>query len=162
MTPLFVAIDPGVARGSPGAVAACRGDVLQVVDLPVSAGEVDEAALAHVLRALAELGLPEYARPDLTVVERQRSMPGQGVSTTGKIMQCYGACRGVVAALGWRREVVEPARWKRAMRCTRDKELSRRRASEEWPEHAHMWPNKRHHGRAEAALMARWAQMKGA
>jgi crossover junction endodeoxyribonuclease RuvC len=42
------------------------------------------------------------------------------------------------------------------MRVTADKDTARTRAIELWPSHAQLFARKKDHGRAEAALIARW------
>jgi len=149
----IAAIDPGLG----GAIAFLGAD-LEVHDMPVTAGAVDAAQLAVLLRR--ELAV--------VVVERQQAMPRQGVSSSFKTGAGYGIVLGVVAALGHRIEVVAPGAWKRAAgvpkptelagpkRVTEMKDLSRRRAGEVFPGFAHLWLRKKDHGRAEAVLMA-WA-----
>ena len=51
--------------------------------------------------------------------------------------------------------MIEPQEWKRAVHLLgKDKEASRQKASELMIGGSFYWPNKGHHGRAEAALIA--------
>jgi hypothetical protein len=50
--------------------------------------------------------------------------------------------------------IVHPRTWKRALGVPREKDGARARASQLLPAHAHLWPLKKHDGRAEAALIA--------
>lgn len=89
-------------------------------------------------------------------VEDVHSMPGQGVSTTFKFGMNHGIVLGALGALRIPYRLVTPGQWKKAMRVTADKDTARTRAIELWPAHAQLFARKRDHGRAEAALIARW------
>jgi crossover junction endodeoxyribonuclease RuvC len=64
--------------------------------------------------------------------------------------------RGVIAAAGIPLHLVSPAKWKRAYGLDADKEKSRALALRLWPARADLFGRKRDHGRAEAALIARY------
>jgi crossover junction endodeoxyribonuclease RuvC len=81
-------------------------------------------------------------------------MPKQGVATTFALGRRYGMILGIVAALELPLELVTSARWKAAVKCSRDKDASRARASQIMPEGAKFWTRVKDHGRAEAALIA--------
>ncbi|MDT3686483.1 MAG: hypothetical protein RO009_15725 [Pseudorhodoplanes sp.] len=141
----ILGIDPGVTGG----VAFYFPDqptVIVAEDIPNVAGEVDADAFAARLKQM---------RPDFAVIERAGAMPGQGVSSTFKFGAAYGALCGVVAALGIPSHRVAPAVWKRHFKLDRDKEKSRALAVQLWPG-AGCFSRKSDHGRAEAALIARW------
>jgi hypothetical protein len=50
--------------------------------------------------------------------------------------------------------LVPPRRWKSALQVPASKDAARFRASQLLPQAAHLWPLKKHDGRAEAALLA--------
>jgi crossover junction endodeoxyribonuclease RuvC len=146
---LILGIDPGVS----GALALLgRDGLIAVEDMPVEAGEVSCAQLAALLRDWART----FGAPVLAVVERQSTRPGQGVSSSGKLMMRYGLALGVVACLGYPLSSPTPAQWKRGMGVGKDKDAARARASELWPGDAGRWRRVRDHGRAEACLIAAW------
>ena len=84
-------------------------------------------------------------------------MPKQGVSSTFKFGKAYGVVIGVVAALKIPVHFVAPSVWKRHFGLSADKEEARARALQYWPERAELFARKKDHGRAEAALLARYA-----
>lgn len=142
----ILAVDPGVS----GAVAwyfPGHSNLISAEDMPVVAGEVDAATLARRI---------EQMRPDLAVVEQVSARPGQGVSSTFKFGAAYGIVRGVLAACGVPCHLVTPSRWKKHFRLYADKEKARAFALRLWPASEH-FSRKKDHGRAEAALTARWA-----
>jgi hypothetical protein len=97
------------------------------------------------------------SEPDLLVIERQRAMPGQGVSSTFSIGYQYGALVGLAAAMGIPFELVEPAVWKHDLGLIGlDKTASRQRATELMPEGLSLFTRAKDHGAAEASLIALW------
>jgi crossover junction endodeoxyribonuclease RuvC len=100
----------------------------------------------------------KYGKPDLVIVEKVNSMPGQGVASTFKFGQSYGALLGVFGALKLRIVHVTPAKWKRSMGLSSDKEMARAMAIDTWPSSCNLFKRKKDHGRAEACLLALWGQ----
>jgi crossover junction endodeoxyribonuclease RuvC len=135
-------------RGEPGAIAfffPVAPDRVAAEDMPAAGGEVDCATLAA---RIIQMG------PALAVIERVAAMPKQGVSSTFKFGQSYGAIRGVLAALRIQTHVVSPAVWKRYFRLDSDKEKSRSLALRTFPKTPQHFARKRDHNRAEASLLA--------
>jgi len=142
---LILGCDPGKT----GAIAVLSADGhLDVLDMPVSGKDVDEAALALQVRRRVDTG------PIHAFVEAVHAMPKQGVSSTFAFGQAYGALRGVLAGAGVPRTLVTPAQWKRAVRVPAIKDGARARASELFPAYADLWSRAKDHNRAEAALIA--------
>jgi hypothetical protein len=67
----------------------------------------------------------------------------------------YGALRTVVALCNIPYQLVTPGKWKNHFRLDSDKEKARALAIRLWPGCGH-FERKRDHGRAEAALIARY------
>ncbi len=142
---LILGCDPGKS----GAIAVLAPDgSLDVVDMPVSGKDVDEAALALAVSRLVGIG-PAHA-----FIEAVHAMPKQGVSSTFAFGQAYGALRGVLAGAGISRTLITPAVWKRAVKVGAHKDAARARASELFPAQAGLWSRVKDHNRAEAALIA--------
>lgn len=143
--PCILGIDPGLS----GAVAfyfPSRSDLIAADDVPLAGKEIDAATLARRIAQMA---------PTMAVIEIVGAMPKQGVSSTFRFGQAYGTVRGVVAALGVPTHLVTPGLWKRHWRLGSDKEQARALALRLWPTSAH-FSRKKDHGRAEAALIARY------
>jgi hypothetical protein len=138
----FVGIDPG-ASGAIGVLDE-HGALVCVHDLPVFDGRLD----VRNLRAL----LPDGRL--LFVVEDPNAMPRQGVSSSFKFGRTVGECQAFAKLTGDEMTLVSPAKWKRDMRLSADKEQVLRRARELYPDAPISL--KRHHDRAEALLLARW------
>lgn len=150
---MILGIDPGLA----GALAFydAETDTLEVFDMPVHL-ITENRKQRHVLDdyQLGRIVRERAAETTLAVIEHVASMPKQGVTSSFRFGESFGAARLAVAAFNIRMELVKPAAWKRIMRVSADKDSSRRRASQLLPNHAHLWPLKQDADRAEAALLA--------
>ena len=142
----ILGIDPGLS----GALAfffPCASDRISAEDTPVVDGQIDCATLSARIKQLA---------PDLAIVERVSSRPGQGVASTFKFGASYGAVLGCLAALGVPTRLVSPTVWKKHYRLGADKEQARALALRLFPACSQHFGRKKDHGRAEAALIARY------
>lgn len=140
----------GVDPGASGALAFFRPDrpaEIEVYDTPLADKQVDAAELARIIRAS---GATE------AIIERVSAMPKQGVSSTFKFGMSYGAVLAAVGVLGLPLRQETPGRWKKHFRLTADKEQARGLAIRTWPASPD-FRRKKDHGRAEAALLARFA-----
>lgn len=144
----IIGIDPGSVSG---AWAVIWPDARMTVgDLPVVDRNIDPAALADlILRA-------EVSR---AVVEQVGARPGQGVSSMFAFGRSYGCILGVLGALGIRVQLVTPQKWKKAFSLTADKEVSRSRAIQRFPQIASSLARKKDAGRAEAAFLALYGEL---
>lgn len=144
----------GVDPGKTGALALLRpdGTIHDLIDMPDATG----AALGALVRSHLEDHQPH--RIAVAWVEYQTGMPGQSSSSTAKFHRDYGAVLGALGALGIPVHEVTPGVWKKAQRCTKDKNLSRQRAVELWPGDAGRFARAKDDGRAEAALVAKHGQ----
>lgn len=148
---LMIGIDPGLT----GAVAVLNaaGEYHTVFDLPVirdrSLAWIDgDALLSAVLAA-------KGGESATVIIERVSSMPGQGVASSFGFGVTFGSILATVQCLHLPLELVTPATWKRALGLGSDKSASLHKARLLFPM-ANLSLAK-HHGRAEALLMARWA-----
>ena len=142
---LVLGIDPGVSGAY--ALYETAGQTVFAADMPVVDGQVDGATFAT---EIVKWG------PQAVVIERVASMPKQGVASTFKFGVAYGIVRGIVATLQIPAIFVTPGKWKRHFGLAADKEESRSRALQLWPARSDLFKRKKDHGRAEAALLARF------
>ena len=143
---IAVGIDPGQS----GAIAIVDSDdgIIACHDMPVADGAVS-AVLVHRI-------LAGHGHIDLAVIENVHSMPRQGVVSSFGFGRSKGVVEGAVASLRCPVEMPRPAAWKKAMRVTADKDSSRAKALELWPDHADLFRLKKHADRAEACLLAEY------
>ncbi len=142
----ILGIDPGIS----GAIAFFYTEAptrVIVEDVPVVAGEISGRLLAERIKTL---------KPDIAMIERVGAMPKQGVSSTFNFGVSFGQVRGVVSAFDIQIHLVAPAKWKRHFNLSSDKEEARSKAISIFPPCAASFARKKDHGRAEAALLARY------
>jgi hypothetical protein len=151
----YIGIDPG----QEGAIAVMGKGDLKVFDMPVVSAkgkpQLDFANLGRILRECSQRG------DCIALVERVGSMPGQGLSSTFKFGMAYGGAIAALATLEIPYELITPATWKRTFRLVGgEKEDSRQRALELFPQMAELLKFKKHHGRAEALLLAEYLRRR--
>jgi hypothetical protein len=142
----ILAIDPGLS-GAAAWFFPAHPELISAEDLPVAGHEIDAAALRRRI---------DQMRPDVAIIEQVAARPGQGVSSMFRFGQAYGTVIGVIAGAGIPLYRTSPSRWKKHYHLDSDKEAARALAIRLWPSSAH-FGLKKHHGRAEAALLARYA-----
>jgi crossover junction endodeoxyribonuclease RuvC len=154
MTNLVLGIDPD-AYGALAFVNRDTGALVEILDMPQlnvqPARLVDPFQLAAILD---EWG----TRIGDAYIEKAWARPRDPPSFAFRVGHNYGVLVGVVRAHFIRLNVVTPQAWKKAMGCTSDKETSREAASLKFPADARRWGLKKHHGRAEAALLAAYGR----
>lgn len=148
----------GIDPGKTGAIArySDERDSLEVVDIPTfellkgkkKVTRIDPVALAFRLQQLSARGA------DLIVLEQPMAMPGQNSVSVFDIGRSFGMLEGIIGSMMIRCEIAHPAAWKRAMKCPAAKDGALARATQLLPQHAQLWPLKKHADRAEAALLA--------
>jgi hypothetical protein len=142
-----LAIDPGLK----GALAWVNeaGFLLEVEDMPVVDNNVSAPLLTNLIVG--------YGPVEVVIIERQQSMPKQGVASSFKTGTGYGILIGIVAALHIPAVYWPSSMWKKTLRLSSNKEYSRQRAMERWPDQTAIFKRKMDEGRAEAALLgATW------
>lgn len=151
---IVCAIDPG-ARGAIAWISS-DGHLIDIQDMPMAEVRgklrVSAPGVALTLRA---------RRADLVVIEGVGSMPGQGVASSFAFGYAAGLLEGVATALGMPVEIVFAAVWKRRAGVSKDKGAVRQMASRFWPGAAGKFHRVKDDGRAEAALLGRWAALRG-
>lgn len=142
---IILGVDPGLS----GALVFLDpvADTIAAYDMPTTTDTVDAAEVARLIRLYS---------PSFAVIERVHSMPKQGVASTFSFGQSFGIVRGVVAALNIPIHLITPTVWKRRFGLLSvEKDASRTRAIELWPA-SDAFRRKKDHGRADAALLARY------
>jgi crossover junction endodeoxyribonuclease RuvC len=145
---MIVAIDPGRT----GAIAHLHDDGrFCCVHDTLSIGKVvDVGHLANLLREW------RAEAPTRVIVEQVGAMPGQGVTSMFSFGTSFGIILGVVGALRMPLELVRPNTWKRDMGLSKDKEASRLKALQLFPDASDVLQRKKDEARAEALLLGLW------
>lgn len=152
----FFGIDPGAS----GAVAVLSedGHFVGVYDMPVVKVKVGKAIKRRVNADLLAHQVSLHYPNAVAVLEQVSAMPGQGVSSMFAFGESYGIVKGVLAAFQIPTHLVTPGKWKRAMELSANKNGSRAKAIEMWPEQASMFKRVKDDGRAEACLLAEFGR----
>jgi Holliday junction resolvasome RuvABC endonuclease subunit len=143
----ILSIDPGLNGAY--AILGHRGEYLEMGELPRFQKLVSAAELGVIFR---------MHRPETCVIEKVGAMPKQGVSSTFTFGCAYGVCIGVAGGSDTPIAFVTPGRWKAHFRLVgKPKDASRELAIRLYPDLAQSFALKKHHGRADALLLARFA-----
>ena len=105
----------------------------------------------------------------LVIIEDVHAFPGQGVVSSGTLLEQKGVIRGLASALGYELVMVNPKTWQGFLEITPPKELkdkvkrkvwlkenSRRVATELYGEFKEKFMSKNDHGRSDAVLIGHW------
>lgn len=142
---IIIGIDPGMT----GALAVLdRGQLVAVVPMPTTSGQVSGAEIAEIVDAYA---------PHHVYIEDVHAMPQNGSISSFKLGYNFGVVIGVVNAAHVPIMRVSSHRWKKSYNLIgKDKSASRALAMELYPAHAHSFRLRKDDGKAEATLIARW------
>lgn len=149
---VILGADPGLS----GAIAIYRPatGALVVEDMPTF-------TLHRNKKAKSEVNVPELARiidaavdgkPAVAFVEEVGAMPGQGVASMFSFGRSFGTLLGCLAMV--ETHLVPPVTWKRSFKLGKEKDASRAKATQLFPQHSGLFCRVKDDGRAEAALIA--------
>lgn len=156
---LVLGIDPGQS----GAIASVADGTFDAfIDMPTmprkaGGNEVDAISLATSIRhVLAEHQGAYY----VAVMEAVSAMPKQGVSSSFRFGESFGIAKGVLGALRIPLVLVPSATWKRHLGLWgAEKDVARTLAIQRFPNAAEQLQRKKDIGRADALLIAHWAEL---
>lgn len=147
---IFIGVDPGLRSGAIGSIDH-NGKYIYAYDIPADGDRIDVKELKEIIYKLIVPG-----DSFLICIEHVGVRPGQGISSSGKFMRAFGAIEATAHLVGDRVEMVLPQAWKKAMGLKADKNQSLKMARELFP--SAMLNLKKHHGKAEALLIAEYAR----
>ena len=149
----IIGIDPGLS----GAIAVLENNkVLNIFDMPVmSEGKKNKRQLnSALLVALIKENI-ENSKEVSVVVEQVNAMPGQGVTSMFNFGQSFGVIKGICAALSLPIYFVRPSKWKKHFNLIKtNKDASRTKVIEVYPEISSKLHRKKDSNRADAILIA--------
>ena len=161
---LHIGIDPGAT----GAVAVLDADaqVVKFYDTPVMNIKVGKK-FKNVLDAFEMVRILKYATAGRTVmvsIEKVNAMPDvgsgarMGATSAFSFGMGFGLWLGILAALELPHQQVHPATWKSVCMSgmSKEKDASRLRAMQLYPQSAGELARKKDHARGDALLIARW------
>jgi len=156
MSKFFMGVDPG-ATGAAAFIDEA-GRYFLSIDYP---GDPVSLVTELDLRTADPMARVEIA---LAVIEQVHALPRQGVSSTFKFGVNFGIWLGVLSTLKIPHEIISPNRWRKILDSSvpakPEKEDLRQFAIRRFPSASEDLKLKKHHGRAEALLMATYARQK--
>ena len=159
MIDCVIGVDPGFS----GAICVFEmGEPVEIFDMPVlKIGKrtvLDDVEVREIFFPYHPVDLIKQMTH--VYLEKAQTRPDQGVVSSGNYMKAYGQVMGIVCGLGISYTEVHPRTWKAKMMwdMPKDKGASIVRCKQIFPEFAkeHL-TLKKHHGRADAALLCAWA-----
>ena len=150
---IIIGIDPGIS----GAISIVENKkILEVYDTPTmidgkkNKRQINSAQVTNIIK--------ERLNKDkevVVVVEHVNAMPGQGVTSMFNFGQSFGVVKGICAALNLPIYFVRPTKWKKHFNLIKtNKDASRTKVIEVYPELSSKLYRKKDSNRADAILIA--------
>jgi len=150
---IIIGVDPGIS----GAISILENKkIIEVYDTPTMIeGKKNKRQIngAQVTNIIKERLNDE--KEVVVVVENVNAMPGQGVTSMFNFGQSFGVIKGICAALSLPIYFVRPAKWKKHFNLIKtNKDASRTKVIEAYPEISSKLHRKKDSNRADAILIA--------
>jgi len=150
---IIIGIDPGIS----GAISVIENKkILEVYDTPTmiegkkNKRQINAAQVTNIIKERLNNG-----KEVMVVVEQVNAMPGQGVTSMFNFGQSFGAIKGICAALSLPIYFVRPTKWKKHFNLIKtNKDASRTKVIEAYPEISSKLHRKKDSNRADAILIA--------
>ena len=152
---LIIGIDPGVS----GSICFFRdGKILDVIEMPVMNEGKKNKKQVNGAQIYNEISKKINSNPEAktrVVIEHVTAMPGQGVTSMFNFGQSFGVLKGICSAMRLPMFFVRPAKWKRYYNLINsEKDASRTRAIEIFPDFSSQLSKKKDSNKADAILIA--------
>jgi len=150
---ITIGIDPGIN----GAISIVENKkIIEVHDTPTmidgkkNKRQINGAQVTNIIKEILNDG-----KEVVVVVEHVNAMPGQGVTSMFNFGQSFGVIKGICAALSVPIYFVRPSKWKKHFNLIKtNKDASRTKVIEAYPEIASKLHRKKDSNRADAILIA--------
>ena len=147
---MICGIDPGLSGG----IAFIEQGVVHSVERAPVYKVKEGKTVKRYLDCFTILCMLHKYSPSHVYIEKQQAMPNQGVSSTFRTGFGYGIYIGMLVATEIEYTIVSPRKWKKHYNLSSNKDESRQKASDIFPDASHLWQQKNQDGLAEAALIA--------
>ena len=152
---LIIGIDPGVS----GSICFLKdGKILDVIEMPImnegkkNKKQVNGAQICNEITKKINISPETNTR---VVIEHVTAMPGQGVTSMFNFGQSFGVLKGICSAMRLPMFFVRPAKWKKYYNLINsEKDASRTRAIEIYPNFSSQLSKKKDSNKADAILIA--------
>ena len=152
---LIIGIDPGVS----GSICFLKdGKILDVIEMPIMNEGKKNKKQVNGAQIYNEISKKINSNPETktrVVIEHVTAMPGQGVTSMFNFGQSFGVLKGICSAMRLPMFFVRPAKWKRYYNLINsEKDASRTRAIEIFPDFSSQLSKKKDSNKADAILIA--------
>ena len=152
---IIIGIDPGVS----GAISVLENKkVIDIFEMPTmidgkkNKKQVNGSQITNIIKE--EINKKKEI---IVVVEHVNAMPGQGVTSMFNFGQSFGVLKGICAALSLPIYFVRPTKWKKYFNLIkRNKDASRTKVIQIYPEISGKISRKKDSNKADAILIARY------
>ena len=152
---LLIGIDPGIS----GSICFFEdGKILEALDMPIMVDgkknkkQVNGAQIYNEILKRINKSEKEKTR---VIIEQVSAMPGQGVTSMFNFGQSFGILKGICSAMQLPLYYVRPAKWKKYFGLINsEKDASRTRAIEMFPNFSSQLSKKKDSNKADAILIA--------
>ena len=150
---MIFGIDPGIS----GAISILENKkIIEVYDMPTmidgkkNKKQVNGSQVANIFKEKID------ANKEISVVvEHVNAMPGQGVTSMFNFGQSFGVIKGICSAMQLSIHFVRPTKWKKHFNLIKtNKDASRTKVIEVYPEISNKLHRKKDSNRADAILIA--------
>ena len=151
----IIGIDPGIS----GAICFFEnGKIIEIIDMPImNDGKKNKKQVngAQIYNEIYEQ-IKNIPKHEINVVlEQVSAMPGQGVTSMFNFGQSFGVIKGICAAMRLPLHFVRPAKWKKYFNLLNsEKQASRTKAIEIFPDISHKLSKKKDINKADAIFIA--------
>jgi len=152
---IIFGIDPGVSGG----ISILENKkVIDIYDMPTmidgkkNKRQVNGSQVTNIIKERLNSN-----KEIVVVVEHVNAMPGQGVTSMFNFGQSFGIIKGICSALALPIYFVRPTKWKKHFNLIKtNKEASRTKAIEIYPDISSKLSRKKDSNKADAILIARY------
>ena len=152
---IIIGIDPGVSGG----ISILENKkVIEIFDMPTmidgkkNKKQVNGSQVTNIIKENLKSG-----KEIVVVVEHVNAMPGQGVTSMFNFGQSFGVIKGICSALSLPIYFVRPTKWKKYFNLIKtNKDASRTKTIEIYPEISSKLSRKKDGNKADAILIARY------
>ena len=150
---IIIGIDPGIS----GAISILENKkILEVYDTPTmidgkkNKRQINSAQVTNIIKERLK-----SEKEIIVVVEHVNAMPGQGVTSMFNFGQSFGVLKGICSAMQLTMYFVRPSKWKKHFNLIKtNKDASRTKVIEAYPEISSKLHRKKDSNRADAILIA--------
>ena len=152
---LIIGIDPGIS----GSICFLdNGKILDVIEMPIMTDGKKNKKQVNGSQVYNEVTkrIKQFEKNQIRVViEHVSAMPGQGVTSMFNFGQSFGILKGICTAMQLPMYFVRPTKWKKYFNLLNsEKDASRTRAIEIFPQFSSQLSRKKDSNKADAILIA--------